>query len=147
MHAVEHQKHLFRILVVQNFQKFSKSLKPFCRPFRQALAVGKQLCDFGFLGWQIQTARMLVHAVICVWFFPDHRRHSRHYSLHLVRGVDDFRGGGLCLFCCFVHIYNRQRYWLFFAGWKCTDSEYLFVGLMHDELFDPTIMQREESNE
>jgi len=29
-----------------------------------------------------------------------------------------------------------------FAGWRCTDSEYLFVGLMHDELFDPTTMQR-----
>ena len=33
----------------------------------------------------------------------------------------------------------------FFASWRCTDSEYLFVGLMHDELFDPTTMQREES--
>jgi len=33
----------------------------------------------------------------------------------------------------------------FFAGWRCTDSEYLFVSLMHDGLFDPTTIQREES--
>jgi len=111
------RSNLFRILVVQGFQKFSKSLKPLCRPFRQALAVDKQLCDFGFLGWQIQTAGMLVHAVLCVWFFPDHRRHSRHYSLHLARVGDDFWGGGLRVFCCFFHIYTRERYWPFFDGW------------------------------
>ena len=52
---------------------------------------------------------------------------------------DDFFDGDL------FHIYNRQRYWPFFAGWRCADSEYLFVGLMRDELFDPTTMQREES--
>src|SRR5208337_4085128 len=104
---------LFCILVVQDFQKFSKSLKPLCRPFRQAPAVGKQRCDFGFLNRQIQATRMLVHAVICVWFFPDHRRHSRHYSLHLVRVGDGFLGGALRVFCCFVHIYTRERYWVF----------------------------------
>jgi hypothetical protein len=54
-------------------------------------------------------------------------------------------GGSHRVFCCFFHIYTRERYWTFFVGWRCTDSEYLFVGLVHDGLFDPTTMQREES--
>jgi len=104
---------LFSILAMKDFQKFSKRLRPFCRPFRQALAVGKQLCDCGFLGWQIEAARMIVHDVICVWFFPDHRRHSRHYSLHLARDGGGFFCGGLRVFCCCFHIYTRKRYWTF----------------------------------
>src|ERR1035437_6954855 len=92
---------LFGILVVQDFQKFLKSLKPLCRSFRQALAVGKQLCGFVFLSRQIEAAGMLVHAVKCVWFFPDHCFHRRHYSLHLARVGADFIDGGLRVFCCF----------------------------------------------
>ena len=37
-----------------------------------ALAVGKQLCDFAFLGRQIQAAWMFVHDE-CIQLFPDHR--------------------------------------------------------------------------
>jgi hypothetical protein len=124
---------LFRILVVQDFQKFLKSLKPLCRPLRKAFHFGEQLGDFGFLGWQIEAAGMLVHIGERVRLFPNHRFHSRRYFLYLARVGDDL------LF--FSYLYWRAIL-AFFAGWRCTDTEYLFVGLMHDELFDPTTMQR-----
>jgi len=136
---------LFLMLVTQDFQKFSKSLRPPCRPFRQAFHFGKQLCGFVFLGWQIEAAGMLVHIGERVRLFPNHRRHSRHYSLHLAR-VGDFFVGDLRVFCCFFHIYTRERYWLFPLVGECSDSEYLFVGLVHDGLFDPTTMQSEVRN-
>jgi hypothetical protein len=104
---------LFRIFVVQDFQKFSKSLKPLCRPFRQAPEVGKQLGDFGFLSRQIEAAGMPVHIGECVRLFPNHRFHRRRYFLHLVRAGDCFFCGGLRVFCYFFHIYIRERYWLF----------------------------------
>ena len=61
---------------------------------------------------------MLVYIGERVRFFPDHRFHRRHHSLHLARVGDDLFGGDL------FHIYNRQRYWPFsLVG----DSEYLLV--------------------
>jgi hypothetical protein len=46
---------------------------------------------------------MVVHIGERVRLFPDHCFHRRHHSL----------GGGLRVFCCFSHIYTRERYWTF----------------------------------
>jgi hypothetical protein len=62
---------------------------------------------------QIQAARMFVHIGERVRLFPNHRFHSRHYFLYLVRSGNDILGGSLRVFCCYFHIYNRQRYWIF----------------------------------
>src|ERR1035437_10199931 len=110
---------LFCILIVQDFQKFAKSLKPLCRPLWQAFHFGVQLFGFVFLGRQIQAARIFVHAVVCVLFIPDYSFHRRHHSIHLARVGDDFLCGGLRVFCWFFHLYRRQLY-LFFLPTQVT---------------------------
>jgi len=116
---VEHQKQLFRVLVVQDFQKFSKSLNPLCRPFRQPFHFGKQLVDFLLSGRQIETPGWSSTSAN-VSALPNHR-FTADITPFIRRELRRrFWWRSLC-FCCFFHIYTRERYLTFsLVG----DSEY-----------------------